>query len=328
MWDSFMTGIATSIMGNVHTKNGENEFSEVKYMNITVVTSNKPYGVSDGSNSLFEGHEVPKFNLTKNGVHSGHVQTSIKDPFCLQNNGNSVMKCKSSLLDWCKDQFSTFTPLEVMKSANQFWTYCVTDQIHRKVDGGMLPALVICVTKPHSNMLQWDMQGGEFSDWVRGASSVTGFRRSSFSGCLQGVCSRDMFRGCVQAVAELLAFIAENPTLLYCKVLEVVAETTQPVTSFGDLLTKIPSKRDVPLQPKVFGLLKGEWMSKMQPFDKEKMAQDVAQGAKEVAYNNDEKHDTCGRIEKDLAYEKTGQGARTQKDMPRYHFMLFAYFTA
>ncbi|GKD23592.1 inosine/uridine-preferring nucleoside hydrolase domain-containing protein, partial [Tanacetum coccineum] len=93
MWDSFMTGIATSIMSNLHTKNGENEFAEVEYMNITVVTSNKPYGISDGSNSFFDGHEVPKFNLTKNGVHSGHVQTGIQDPFCLQNNG----RCKEVL---------------------------------------------------------------------------------------------------------------------------------------------------------------------------------------------------------------------------------------
>ncbi|PWA73698.1 NAD(P)-binding Rossmann-fold superfamily protein [Artemisia annua] len=51
-------------------------------------------------------------------------------------------------------------------------------------------------------------------------------------------------------VAELLAFMAKNPTLSYCKVLEVVAETTAPLTPFGDLLTKIPSKRAVPLQPK------------------------------------------------------------------------------
>ncbi|GJT69616.1 protein TIC 62, chloroplastic isoform X1 [Tanacetum coccineum] len=53
-------------------------------------------------------------------------------------------------------------------------------------------------------------------------------------------------------VAELLAFMAKNPTLSYCKVLEVVAETTAPLTPFGDLLTKIPSKRAVPLQPKCY----------------------------------------------------------------------------
>ncbi|GKC70048.1 hypothetical protein Tco_1115931 [Tanacetum coccineum] len=53
-------------------------------------------------------------------------------------------------------------------------------------------------------------------------------------------------------VAELLAFMAKNPTLSYCKVLEVVAETTAPLTPFGDLLTKIPSKCAVPLQPKCY----------------------------------------------------------------------------
>ncbi|PWA50607.1 inosine/uridine-preferring nucleoside hydrolase domain-containing protein [Artemisia annua] len=91
MWDSFMSGVATSVMRDLHKKNGENEFAVVEYMNITVVTSNKPYGISDGSNSFFDSHDVPKFNLTKNGVHSGHVQTGIRDPFCLQNNG----RCKT-----------------------------------------------------------------------------------------------------------------------------------------------------------------------------------------------------------------------------------------
>ncbi|XP_076894912.1 nucleoside hydrolase 3-like [Bidens hawaiensis] len=90
MWDSFMSGVSTSIMRNLHKKNGENEFSEMEYMNITVITSNKPYGISDGSNNFFNNDSVPKFNLKKNGVHSGHVQTGIQDPFCLQNNG----RCK------------------------------------------------------------------------------------------------------------------------------------------------------------------------------------------------------------------------------------------
>ncbi|KAM0070421.1 putative inosine/uridine-preferring nucleoside hydrolase domain, ribonucleoside hydrolase [Helianthus debilis subsp. tardiflorus] len=93
MWDSFMSGVSTSIMRNLHKRNGENEFAEMEYMNITVITSNKPYGISDdGSNNLFDGRSVPKFNLTKNGVHSGHVQTGIRDPFCLQTNG--IGRCK------------------------------------------------------------------------------------------------------------------------------------------------------------------------------------------------------------------------------------------
>ncbi|KAK1439832.1 hypothetical protein QVD17_05654 [Tagetes erecta] len=51
-------------------------------------------------------------------------------------------------------------------------------------------------------------------------------------------------------VAELLAFMAKNPILSYCKVVEVVAETTAPLTPMGDLLTKIPPERAVPVQPK------------------------------------------------------------------------------
>ncbi|XP_042002902.1 protein TIC 62, chloroplastic-like [Salvia splendens] len=44
-------------------------------------------------------------------------------------------------------------------------------------------------------------------------------------------------------VAELLAFMAKNRSLSYCKVVEVIAETTAPLTPFGDLLKKIPSQR-------------------------------------------------------------------------------------
>jgi hypothetical protein len=92
MWDSFTSGVATSIMRNSHNHDGENDFAEMEYMNITVVTSNKPYGVHDGSNPLFNGRVVPKFNLQKGGVHSGHVQTGLRDPFCLVKNGKG--KCK------------------------------------------------------------------------------------------------------------------------------------------------------------------------------------------------------------------------------------------
>ncbi|KAK1315717.1 hypothetical protein QJS10_CPA05g01581 [Acorus calamus] len=44
-------------------------------------------------------------------------------------------------------------------------------------------------------------------------------------------------------VAELLAFIAKNKDLSYCKVVEVIAETTAPLTPMGELLSKIASKR-------------------------------------------------------------------------------------
>ncbi|CAL9770291.1 unnamed protein product [Musa acuminata subsp. burmannicoides] len=83
MWDSFASGVAISIMSKADNYDGENEFAEMKYLNITVVTSNEPYGVRDGSNPFFDGRAVPKFNLEKGGVHSGHVQTGLQDPFCI-----------------------------------------------------------------------------------------------------------------------------------------------------------------------------------------------------------------------------------------------------
>ncbi|KDP40052.1 hypothetical protein JCGZ_02050 [Jatropha curcas] len=87
MWDSFTSGVAVSSIRNSHNQNGENEFAEMEYMNITVVTSNEPYGLYDGSNPFFDGRKVPKFNLKKGGVHSGHVQTRLRDPFCIMQNG-------------------------------------------------------------------------------------------------------------------------------------------------------------------------------------------------------------------------------------------------
>lgn len=93
MWDSFMSGVALSIMRNGEKLNGENYFAEMEMMNITVVTSNEPYGVHDGSNPLFDGHVRPKFDLVKGGVHSGHVQTGLDDPFCVLK-GNIKGKCQ------------------------------------------------------------------------------------------------------------------------------------------------------------------------------------------------------------------------------------------
>lgn len=95
MWDSFMSGVASSILKmGTDKKDGENDFAEMEYMNITVITSNKPYGISDGSNPLFDAvSSVSKFNVERGGVHSGHVQTGFQDPFCINNKGGKG-KCK------------------------------------------------------------------------------------------------------------------------------------------------------------------------------------------------------------------------------------------
>ncbi|KAL8264059.1 hypothetical protein R6Q59_022189 [Mikania micrantha] len=92
MWDSFMAGVAASSMSNIHKEHEENEFADMEYMNITVITSNKPYGISDGSNTFFDDRKIPKFGLKKNGVHSGHVQMGIRDPFCLRENARGICK--------------------------------------------------------------------------------------------------------------------------------------------------------------------------------------------------------------------------------------------
>ncbi|CAK7329749.1 unnamed protein product [Dovyalis caffra] len=47
-------------------------------------------------------------------------------------------------------------------------------------------------------------------------------------------------------VAELMAFMAKNRGLSYCKVVEVIAETTAPLTPMDELLAKIPSQRVEP----------------------------------------------------------------------------------
>ncbi|KAL6548444.1 Nucleoside hydrolase 3 [Orobanche gracilis] len=83
MWDSLLAGVATSIMLKKNNTNGENDFAEMKYMNITVITSNEPYGIFDRSNPFCYGSKKPKFNLRKNGVHNGHVVTGPTDAFCL-----------------------------------------------------------------------------------------------------------------------------------------------------------------------------------------------------------------------------------------------------
>ncbi|EEF43314.1 NAD dependent epimerase/dehydratase, putative [Ricinus communis] len=50
-------------------------------------------------------------------------------------------------------------------------------------------------------------------------------------------------------VAELMAVMAKNLDLSYCKVVEVIAETTAPLTTMDKLLTRIPSQRIKPKEP-------------------------------------------------------------------------------
>ncbi|KAK8516705.1 hypothetical protein V6N12_049426 [Hibiscus sabdariffa] len=84
-------------MRNTRNHKGENEFAEMQYMNITVVTSNQPYGALDGSNPQITGHSMPKFNIHKNVVHSGHVQMGMQDPFCLQKGKRKIsVKAKAN----------------------------------------------------------------------------------------------------------------------------------------------------------------------------------------------------------------------------------------
>eukprot|EP01018_Ginkgo_biloba_P029143 Gb_13971 [translate_table: standard] len=94
MWDSFTSGILLSSIRNGYANIDGNEFALLTYRNITIITSNKPYGIHDGSNPLFDNRTVPRFHLKQGGVHSGHVQTGIRDPFCLVSNGKG--KCMAS----------------------------------------------------------------------------------------------------------------------------------------------------------------------------------------------------------------------------------------
>lgn len=55
----------------------------------------------------------------------------------------------------------------------------------------------------------------------------------------------------IDQVAELMAVMAKNRSLSYCKVVEVVAETTAPLTPMEDLLAKIPPQRVEVSPPKV-----------------------------------------------------------------------------
>lgn len=50
-------------------------------------------------------------------------------------------------------------------------------------------------------------------------------------------------------VAELMAFMAKHRRLSFCKIVEVIAETTAPLTTMEELLARIPPKRELPPEP-------------------------------------------------------------------------------
>ncbi|KAM7278120.1 hypothetical protein ACFE04_005254 [Oxalis oulophora] len=116
MWDCFMTGVAVSIMSKSHNHKGKNEFAEMEDMNVTIVTSNKPYGISDGSNPFFGSH-IPKFNLKKGGVHSGHIQTKLHDPFCIVQNGKG--RCQDGYTEEVTSQDAVHVLVATKAKANQ-----------------------------------------------------------------------------------------------------------------------------------------------------------------------------------------------------------------
>lgn len=55
-----------------------------------------------------------------------------------------------------------------------------------------------------------------------------------------------------------MAVMAKNPDLSYCKIVEVIAETTAPLTPMEELLAKIPSQRPYKYPSKVFHFLYGQ----------------------------------------------------------------------
>ncbi|CAI0377142.1 unnamed protein product [Linum tenue] len=77
-------------------------------------------------------------------------------------------------------------------------------------------------------------------------------------------------------VAELIAFMARNQGTSYCKVVEVIAETTAPLTPFDKLLEKIPSQRVKPKKPDVAVI------SKPSPPAPDKVATEVSTSPPEV----------------------------------------------
>ncbi|OAY79357.1 Protein TIC 62, chloroplastic, partial [Ananas comosus] len=73
----------------------------------------------------------------------------------------------------------------------------------------------------------------------------------------------------IYEVAELMACMAKNRRLSFCKVVEVIAETTAPLLPMEELLAKIPSKRALPAELELnFALSSAEEIVKEKPKDR------------------------------------------------------------
>jgi hypothetical protein len=65
MWDSFTSGILLSSIWHGYDNIEDNDFAKLKYRYITMVTSNKPYRIHDGSNPFLIIKPRLSFNLGK-----------------------------------------------------------------------------------------------------------------------------------------------------------------------------------------------------------------------------------------------------------------------
>lgn len=104
LWDSFASGVTISGILTNHSIE-KNEYCILQDRNVTVVTSNMPYGAHDGSNPFFDNRTLPRFHLQENGVHSGHIQTGLQDSFCL----------RSGKKGRCKDGYTAESSTEGVK---------------------------------------------------------------------------------------------------------------------------------------------------------------------------------------------------------------------
>ncbi|KAK4562848.1 hypothetical protein RGQ29_005362 [Quercus rubra] len=87
-------------------------------------------------------------------------------------------------------------------------------------------------------------------------------------------------------VAELMAVMAKNRSLSYCKVVEVIAETTAPLTPMEELLAKIPSQRAEIYSPKESGAAGGPGSSPSKTVESEESSTPIKKdpsGAKALA---------------------------------------------